>query len=79
VHDIVSLETAGVPGVFVMSTEFVDAADAQATALGLTPASVIVPHPIQNRTDDELHAMADAVVAQLEQSLIAGARPSNNS
>ena len=69
-HDIVSLETTGIPGVFVMSTEFVDAADAQSRALGMTPASVVVPHPIQNRTDAELHAMADAVVAQLEHALL---------
>jgi hypothetical protein len=68
---MVSLETAGVPSVFVMSTEFVDAARAQSEALGMTPASVIVPHPIQNRTDAELHAMADAVVSQLEQALLA--------
>jgi hypothetical protein len=70
VHDIVSLETAGVPGVFVMSTQFVDAADAQSAALGMTPASVIVPHPIQNRTDVELHAMAEAAVTQLERALV---------
>jgi len=70
VHDIVSFEAAGIPGVFVMSTEFVDAADAQSRALGMAPASVIVPHPIQNRTDAELHAMADAVVAQLGQALL---------
>ena len=69
-HDIVDLETAGIPGVFVMSAMFVDAADAQARALGMTPASVIVPHPIQNRTDAELHAMADTVVTQLERALV---------
>ena len=69
-HDIVALEAAGVPGVFVMSEMFVDAADAQARALGMTPASVIVPHPIQNRTDAELHALADAVVTELEQALV---------
>jgi hypothetical protein len=70
VHDIVSLETAGVPGVFVMSTQFIDAAAAQSAALGMTPASVIVPHPIQNRTDAELHAMAEAVVTELERALL---------
>ena len=53
-----------------MSTEFVDAAAAQSRALGMTPASVVVPHPIQNRTDAELHAMADAVVTQLEHALL---------
>ena len=47
---------------FVASTEFVDAAAAQARALGLDPAGVFVPHPIQDRTDEELRALADAAV-----------------
>jgi hypothetical protein len=59
VHDIVNLEGAGVVGVFVASTEFVDAAIAQAAALGADPAAVFVPHPIQDRTDDELRTLAD--------------------
>ena len=57
VHDIVDLERGGVPGVFVASSEFVDAATAQSTSLGLgDPARVFAPHPIQDRTDDELRA-----------------------
>ena len=35
---------------------------AQAHALGGDPARVFVPHPIQDRTDDEMRAMADAAV-----------------
>jgi hypothetical protein len=62
VHDIVNLESAGVPGVFVASTEFIDAAVAQSRALGADPARVFVPHPIQDRTDDEMRALADASV-----------------
>jgi hypothetical protein len=62
VHDIVNLEAAGVVGVFVASTEFVAAAAAQSSALGADPAAVFVPHPIQDRTDDELRALADAAV-----------------
>ena len=61
-HDIADLEARGVPGVFVASTEFVEAARAQAEALGIEPASVFVAHPIQDRTDDELRALADAAV-----------------
>jgi hypothetical protein len=60
VHDTVNLEALGVPTVFVASTEFVDAADAQSAALGADPARVFVPHPIQDRTDDEIRALADA-------------------
>jgi hypothetical protein len=62
VHDIVDLESRGVVGVFVASTEFVDAALAQSEALGADPARVFVPHPIQDRTDDEMRALADGAV-----------------
>jgi alkanesulfonate monooxygenase SsuD/methylene tetrahydromethanopterin reductase-like flavin-dependent oxidoreductase (luciferase family) len=65
VHDIVNLEGLGVPSVFVASTEFVEAADAQSAALGADPARVFVPHPIQDRTDDEVRALADAAVDEL--------------
>ena len=59
-HDISDLERRGVPGVFVASDEFVTAAATQATALGFDPAAVFVPHPIQDRTDEEIAAIADA-------------------
>jgi uncharacterized protein (DUF362 family) len=71
VHDITDLEGLGVPGVFVASTEFVAAAAAQARALGFDPARVFVPHPIQDRTDDELRALADAAVDDLLRRLLA--------
>jgi hypothetical protein len=62
VHDTVNIEATGVPMVFVASTEFVDAADAQARALGADPARVFVPHPIQDRTDDELRTLAEDAI-----------------
>jgi hypothetical protein len=71
VHDIADLEGAGIPGVFVLSSEFVHAAASQARALGVALASVTVPHPIQNRTDAELAALADSVVEQLTQAITA--------
>ncbi len=61
-HDIADLEERGVPGVFVASTEFVAAAAAQARAIGFDPAAVFVAHPIQDRTDDEMAALADGAV-----------------
>ena len=61
-HDIVNLEAAGTPGVFLASTEFIDAAAAQSAALGADPAVVFVPHPIQDRTDEELRALADVAL-----------------
>jgi hypothetical protein len=61
VHDIVDLERRGVPGVFVASAEFVEAAIAQSAALGFPDvARVFTPHPIQDRTDDEMRSYADA-------------------
>jgi hypothetical protein len=69
VHDSVNLEAIGVPTVFVASTEFVDAADAQAAALGADPARVFVAHPIQDRTDDELRVLADAAYEDLRGAL----------
>jgi hypothetical protein len=64
VHDIADLEGRGVPSVFVASTEFVDAASAQAGALGFPDvARVFVAHPIQDRTDDEVRALADGAIA----------------
>jgi len=65
VHDIADLERRGLPGVFVASTEFVDAAAFQAEALGFDPARVFVPHPIQDRTDDEMRALADAAFDEI--------------
>ena len=59
------LEGAGLPGVFVASSAFVAAAQAQARALGFDAARVFVPHPIQDRTDDEMRAMADGAVEDI--------------
>ncbi len=58
-HDIADLEGRGLTGVFLASTEFAEAAVAQSAALGFPAAHVLVAHPIQDRTDDELRALAD--------------------
>jgi len=70
VHDIVNLESGGVPGVMIASNEFVDAATAQAGALGADPARVFVAHPIQDRTDDELRALADGALDEILRRLL---------
>jgi hypothetical protein len=54
-----------VPSVFVASSQFVDAAATQARAIGFDPAAVFVPHPIQDRTDDEMAALADDAVDEI--------------
>ena len=75
-HDIADLEGRGLPGVFVASTEFVDAASAQSTALGFDPARVFVAHPIQDRTDEEMAALADAAVDEIVSCILAVDNPS---
>jgi hypothetical protein len=69
VHDIVDLEMRGLPSVVVASSEFVEAAESQAAALGVAARRVFVPHPIQDRTDDEMRALADAALDQILESL----------
>jgi hypothetical protein len=73
VHDTTWFEIQGLPSVFVASSEFADAADVQARALGLPDVQrVIVPHPIQDATDDEMVAKADAAVDEILRALGAG-------
>lgn len=66
------LETRGIPSVGVATTEFVEAAAAQATSLAYDPALIFVPHPIQDRTDDELRQIADDAFDQIVDKLVAG-------
>ena len=47
------------------------AAEAQSRALGTDPAYIFVPHPIQDRTEEELHALADAYLDQMLKELVA--------
>jgi hypothetical protein len=70
VHDTVDLEARGVPALFVATVEFEDGARAQARALGADPAAVYVPHPIQDRTDAELVAIADASIERIVAQLV---------
>lgn len=62
----------GVPGLFVASTAFVEAAAAQAAALGFAPEAVFVPHPVQDRTDEEMRALADGAMGMIWAKLSAG-------
>ena len=55
----------------VATTEFIDAAAVQAKALGTDPAYVFVPHPVQDRTDDELRRMADEHLERILALLVA--------
>lgn len=69
-HDITDLERRGVPSVFVASAEFVQAAAAQSSSLGFpSVARVFTPHPIQDRTDEEMRAYADAAFDEIVAAL----------
>ena len=58
------------PGVFIASTEFIEAAAAQAQALGFEPARIFVAHPIQDRRDDELQALADGAYEAILREIV---------
>ena len=68
-HDITNLEALGIPGVFVATSEFESAAFSQGTALGFDPPRVLVAHPVQDRTDDELVEMADRAIDEVIEAL----------
>ena len=59
------LESRGLPSGFVASCEFEQAADAQGKSLGIKPARVFVPHPIQDRTDEEMAGIAKSAINEV--------------
>ena len=64
-HDIKGLETLGAPSVGIATTEFIDAAEIQNKYLGYAPEVVFVPHPIQDRTEEEIRKLADDAFAKI--------------
>lgn len=72
-HDNVWFEIQGIPAVAIASSEFGQAAQTQRAALGMNGARyVLVPHPIQDATDDEMRVKAaqvfDKIVAALTEN-----------
>ena len=59
------MESRGVPGVYIATVEFEQAAHGQAEALGADPPSVFVSHPVQDRSDEEMQEMARLAVDQV--------------
>lgn len=73
-HDLAALEADGVTATFVASTEFVIATDVQARALGFASVpAVYVAHPIQDRTDAEMAALADESLPRVLAAVTGGA------
>ena len=64
-HDTVWFDIQGVPSVAIASSEFAQAAAAQASALGMEAKRCFVRHPIQDRTDDEMRALAEDVLDEV--------------
>jgi alkanesulfonate monooxygenase SsuD/methylene tetrahydromethanopterin reductase-like flavin-dependent oxidoreductase (luciferase family) len=72
VHDGVFFEDNGVPVATVISSEFVRAARAQADALGATDyRTVVVTHPIQPLTREEVRALADRAFDEIVRRITA--------
>ena len=65
-HDTVWFEIRGTPAVSIASSEFIDAAQTQAEALGMQDAKrVFVAHPIQDADDQQMTSKADAIVDEV--------------
>jgi hypothetical protein len=65
-HDVVAFEGLGRPAVLVASDVFRDVADEEARNLGQPAARrVFVPHPVQDRTDEEVRALASAAADEV--------------
>jgi hypothetical protein len=73
VHDQSQLEAKGIPGVMVATAAFRDGVEAQARAYGFTYSAVFVEHPVQDRTDAEMVAMADGAIDAIVAQLVAAA------
>jgi hypothetical protein len=73
VHDAVRLERLGLPTAAVGTEPFVDEALEQARLLGM-PAyrMVLVPHPVQLLTAEELDALADEAMPTIVSRLLSG-------
>ena len=64
------LETRGIPAVYIATMEFIDGAEGQAKAIGAKLAGVFVRHPIQDRTDDEMLAVAEDACSGVMRGLV---------
>lgn len=71
-RDVAEFEQIGRPAVLVASGAFAEAAERQAALLGQPGlARVIVDHPVQDRTDDEMRALARSAADDLLAALTA--------
>ena len=65
-RDVLSFEQAGRPAVLIASSVFEQAATDQTELLGAPDLRrVLVSHPVQDRSDEELAAMAAGAVQEI--------------
>jgi hypothetical protein len=65
-RDVMEIESLGTPAVLAASSAFVHAADEQCAMLGQPELPrVHVAHPVQDRTDEEVRALARVAVDEL--------------
>jgi len=69
---MLELDRRGIAGVAVFSSEFADAIGAWKRVHGYDAGAVLVQHPIQPRTDDEMRGLADIAVAHIVETLDGG-------
>jgi len=71
VHDGIAFEERHIPTAVLATEVFLNAARAQAQALGMPGFTVIsVPHPVQNLTPEEVRQRADSVIDEVVHKLV---------
>jgi hypothetical protein len=71
VHDGIAFEERNIPTAVLATEVFLNAAIAQAEALGMPSFQVIsVPHPVQNLTPEEVRQRADNVIEEVVRKLV---------
>ena len=74
-HDGIAFEERSIPTAVLATEVFLNAARAQAEALGMPAFTVIsVPHPVQNLTPAEVRQRAEDVVEEVVRKLSDRAR-----
>jgi hypothetical protein len=75
VHDGIAFEERQIPTAVLATEVFLNAARAQAQALGMPGFTIIsVPHPVQNLTPEEVRRRADSVMEEVVRKLVDRAR-----
>ncbi|MCY3939970.1 MAG: UGSC family (seleno)protein [Gammaproteobacteria bacterium] len=69
-HDLNDLDNLGIPGVSVLTTAFKQAFEQQCSKIGFDGASVYTPHPVLNRTTEQIHQFADSVFDEIRAAIV---------